>query len=216
MRVIDLTGVIEPGMWGYGDPIPPVDVRQVATIQTTGWEAHAFTLATIVGTYIESAAHVIKGAPRIDQIPVERFVVEASVLRVPPKSALEHITAEELQAATPRGFSAGMGIIVVTGWDVKWNAPDFVMGSPHFEESAMDWIVAQRPSLLGLDVPCSEDPDPARAVDLNTRLFRSGALLLAPLVNLIAVRRPVIQLIALPLKIKGVCGTPCRAIAIEE
>jgi arylformamidase len=216
MRVIDLTGTIEPGMWGYGDPIPDVEVWQVATIDTTGWDAHAFTLATITGTYIESAAHMIKGGPTIDQIPPERFIVEAAVLHVPQKSALEHISAEELQAAAAPGLVPGMGILVSTGWDAKWNAPEFVYGSPHFEEAAMDWIVMQQPSLVGMDLPCSEDPDPARFVDLNTRLFQSGALLLSPLVNVQRIGRPFVRLIALPLKIRGVCGTPCRALAIEE
>lgn len=216
MRVVDLTGTIEPGMWGYGPPIPAVDVRQVASIETTGWDAHAFSLATITGTYIESAAHLIKGAPTIDQIPPERFVLEAAVLRVPHKSALEHISLAELQAAAPPGMVPGMGIIVATGWDAKWHAPEFVSGSPHFEEVAMDWVVSWQPALLGVDIPCSEDPDPAGFVELNTRLFRSGALLLAPLVNLQAIRRPFIRLIALPLKIRGVCGTPCRVLALEE
>jgi arylformamidase len=213
MRIVDLTGTIEQGMWDYGDPIPAAQIWQVATIQSTGWEAHAFTLSTITGTYIESAAHMIPGSPTIDQIAPERFITLAAVLQVPDKKALEHITVRELRTAAPAALRPGMGILVSCGWDRHWNRPDFVRGSPHFEEEAMDWIVSQQPSLLGIDVPCSEDPDPKRFVDLNTRLFRSGALLLSPLVNLRELDRPVVKLTALPLKIKGICGTPCRALA---
>jgi hypothetical protein len=52
----------------------------------------------------------------------------------------------------------------------------------------MDWIIERRPAILGLDVPCSEDP--IEPEDLNTGLFCTGALLLAPLVNLGAIRQP--------------------------
>lgn len=214
MTVVDLTGIIESGMWEYGDPIPPAQIWRVATIEKIGWEAHAFTLSTLTGTYIETAAHVIPGSPTIDQIPPERFITEAAVMQVPEKGALEHITVQELRAAAPPTMCPGMAILVSTGWDRHWYTPGFVQQSPHFEEEAMDWIVSQQPSLVGMDVPCSEDPDPERFVDLNTRLFRSGALLLSPLVNLRELDSPVVNLIALPLKIKGICGTPCRALAV--
>lgn len=213
MRVIDLTGTIEPDMWSYGPPIPEVTVTQVARIGVQGWDAHAFQLATIVGTYLETAAHLIPGAPTIDQIAPERFIVDAAVLRVPPKQAREHITVADLEAADVE-LRPGMALLVATGWDRRWNEPDYVVGSPHFTPDAMDWIVERRPSILGLDVPCSEDP--VEPEDLNSALFRTGALLLAPLVNLGAIARPYIRLLALPLKIKGVCGTPCRALALEE
>lgn len=216
MRVVDLTGTIEQGMWDYGDPVPPAQIWQVATIEGTGWEAHALTLSTLTGTYIESAAHMIPGSPTIDQIPLERFITPAAVLQVGEKAALEHITVQELRTAAPPALVPGMGILVSTGWDKRWNQPDFVCGSPHLEEEAMDWIVSQQPSLVGTDLPCFEDPDPVRFVDLNSRLFLCGALLLGPLVNLRQIRRPVVNLVALPLKIKGVCGTPCRAIAVLD
>ena len=44
--------------------------------------------------------------------------------------------------------------------------------------------------------------------------FRSDALLLAPLVNLAQVPVPRVNLVVLPLRIRGACASPCRAIAV--
>ena len=47
-------------------------------------------------------------------------------------------------------------------------------------------------------------------------IFQKGVLLLAPLVNLDKVQVPRGELIALPLKVEGVSGAPCRAIFRAE
>lgn len=91
--------------------------------------------------------------------------------------------------------------MIYTGWDKMWNKENFVKESPHFTKKSMNWIIERGISILGLDIPCSEDPQ--NREDLNSALFKSGALLLAPVVNLAQISRSRLKLIALPLKIKG-------------
>jgi kynurenine formamidase len=78
---------------------------------------------------------------------------------------------------------------------------------------AMRWTVAHGISILGGDIPCFDNP--RKGTGVNGVLFESGALILAPLVNLGAVTKRRVRLMVFPLKIKGVCGSPCRAI-VEE
>jgi kynurenine formamidase len=212
MTFIDLTGTIETGMWHYA-PIPPVEIEPLTSIEADGTEAHGFRLATITGTYLETAAHHFHGQPTIDEIPPERFICEAVIVRLTEKQAATPITEDELQhAAADIAIREGEAMLLNTGWARMWNAPNYVDDSPYLTMDAMRWIVSHRISILGGDMPCFDNP--RGGVGVNNVLFESGALILAPLVNLNAVPQGHVgvKLMAFPLKIKGVCGTPCRAI----
>ena len=211
MPLVDLTGTLEPGMWRY-DHIPPVEIALVSTIESHGSEAHSFQLATISGTYLETAAHLFHGQPTIDQVPLERFFCDACLLRLGALAPAQAIAVADLErAAQGVAIAPGDALIVDTGWERMWNAPAFIDDSPYFTMDAMRWIVAHQPSILGGNMPCFDNPRGGAGV--NKVLFGSGALILAPLVNLAALAQPRFRLTVLPLKIRGVCGTPCRAIA---
>jgi arylformamidase len=212
MTFIDLTGTIEAGMWRYAH-IPPVEIEPLTSIEVDGTEAHSFRLATITGTYLETAAHHFHGQPTIDALPPERFICEAVIVRLTEKRAAEPITEVALQsAAADIEIRTGDAMLLDTGWARMWNAPNYVDDSPYLTMDAMRWIVRQGVSIVGGDMPCFDNP--RGGVGVNTVLFESGALILAPLVNLKAVPQAYerVKLMAFPLKIKGVCGTPCRAI----
>jgi len=90
------------------------------------------------------------------------------------------------------------------------------MESPHVERPAMEWIVARGVAILGGDVPCYDDPLPDQGQGVNVPLFDSGALILAPLVGLDRIWKPRVRLVVLPIKLRGACGAPCRAVVIED
>lgn len=216
-RVVDLTGTLAPGMWSYRPIVPDVPMfaqRRWATIEERGWEADAFELASLTGTYLETAKHLYPDAISLDQVPPERLLVDAAVVRV-AKGPREHIGVADLEAAAP-DLRPGDALLVATGWDrYWWEAERFVLECPHFERATMEWIVGRGVAILGGDVPCFDDPDPAGAQGVNTPLLESGALILAPLVNLGELLQDRVRLIVLPLKVRGACGAPCRAIALE-
>jgi len=218
MRIIDVTGTLQPGMWKYDLPqttgIPGVNFEQIANLDEHGYEAHKITLFTISGTYLETAAHVFEGKPSIDEIPPERLITEAAIMKLRKKKRLEPITLEELKAQGVE-VRPGDALLVYTGWDEHWNDGDFVRGSPHFTPQSMDWILGKGISILGGDIPCYSDPRNPN-IPLVKRLFEKDVLILAPLVNLNQVNKSRVKLIALPLKVKGLCGSPCRALVIEE
>jgi len=212
MAVVDLTGLVYEGMWTYGPPVPEVRLSRLAAIGAQGWDAHLMHMANIQGTAIETGAHLLPGVPTIDLLPPERFFVHCAVLQLPEKAPREHITRDELEAASVP-IEPGTGIVIAVGWDRMWDEPTFFWDSPHFTAQAMDWIVEQRPVLFGLDIPSANDPYAPEGFLMP--FFRTGALLIAPLVNLRRLSKPYVDLIALPLRIRDLCGTPCRAVAVE-
>lgn len=52
MRLIDISGPLENGMWGYGDPYPPVEVTEVSPAPsveyTTYSQAISMSLPAVV------------------------------------------------------------------------------------------------------------------------------------------------------------------------
>jgi arylformamidase len=214
MKMIDLSGPVATGMWSYGAPLPEVEVRQVAGLQREGWNGHALVLHTLAGTYIETADHLFPGRETVADLPLDRFITRAVVAQLAQKSALVPVTERELAAAVtddPRDAA----LLVATGWDTMWGRPGFVERCPYFLPEAMDWVVRSGARLLGVDVPCVQDPRHDDG-ELNRRFFAGERLLLAPLVNLRRAGSGPHTLVALPLNIPGVCGTPVRAILIED
>ena len=213
MNIIDLTGMIEEDMWHYPPPVTPPVIESIASLDgPAGWDAHQMTLCTLTGTYLEAAAHLLSGGETIADVAPERLIRPASILQLadcPPGYA---ITAGDL-AKTGVRPQAGDAVLVATGWDRMWNQPRYVVDSPYFAPEAMRWLVDSGASIIGGDMPCFDNPADPQGV--NVVLFRAGCLILAPLIHLRQAPPGRPWLIALPLKVKGVCGTPCRALLID-
>ena len=214
MHIFDITGLIEEAMWAYDPPVMPPTVEHIASVDgPTGWDAHSFTLCTLTGTYLEASAHLFHGGETIDQVAPDRFVCPATILHLPECAPGYAITPADLEGANASP-QPGDAVLVATGWDRMWNRPGYVENSPHFTPAAMEWLINTGAVIIGGDMPCFDNP--ARPAGVNQLLFGAGCLILAPLVRLNRARMPRPLLIALPLRIKGVCGAPCRAILMEQ
>lgn len=211
---IDLTGPLHPGMWSYQPlvpDIPPFEQRRWAMIDERGWEADWFAMPTLAGTYLETAKHLYADAPSIDEVPLDRCVVSATVAHI-PKGPREHITIEDLEQ-TATDLQHGDAFLVATGWErFRDDSATFVLHSPHFDLAAMQWLVDRGIGILGGDMPCFDDPVGEEAQQVNHVLFGSGALILAPLVRMSTIEARRGTLTVLPIPLVGACGAPCRAM----
>ncbi len=215
-RIIEVSGKIEDGMWDYngldlrGAVLPAVRVEPVATIAQNGFDAHALALTTLTGTYLETAAHLISGRHTLDQVPVERLIQPAHLMRLPYVQPGAMIELPELVQNDPH-LRPGEALIIDTGWWRNWNQPGYVSNSPHFAETTLEWLLDQPFSILGLDTPVAD-----RAGEILLPLFEKGMLMAAPLVNLGGILANTGTLIVLPLHVVGVCSAPCRAVFVED
>ena len=206
-------------MWEVeGNPFPLVEVRDLPSLPYLPYTVYAQTVFAPMqaATYLETAAHLYPDRMKIDQLPLERLVTNAVVLKI-PMGAGAHITAALIQQAlqeTGAGLHEGESLLIGTGWDAKWDDPDYLLYPPHFTGEAIDWILQQGVGLLGCDSPLWDDR--REPENFFPRFFQSDILLLAPLVNLFAVQRTRVQLVTLPLKVAGVCAAPCRAVVMED
>lgn len=224
--LIEISGRLAPGLWDYnaldvGDVVfPPVTVERVASIHTDGFDAHGIQLNTLSGTYTETAAHLIESAPTVDTLELTDLIRPAKLLRLSGIGAHGLIEPEQLAEAAPQ-LEPGDALLIDTGWGRQWNQPGYVTNAPAFSVRTLDWLLAQPFSILGLDTPvmecqwCQQAGRVQDAGELLLPLYERGMVLLAPLVNLDRISVPAGTLIAMPLRLAGVCATPCRAAFVE-
>jgi kynurenine formamidase len=223
MEIPEVSGPLEEPMWSYkdhpafravGSPILEFSIRHFATIGADGWASDEVSLSTLSGTYFETPAHISPGGVTLDRVPLETFFQPVSILQLPEKEPRELITLEEVKAAG-RNVRRGDSILFACGWESRWNTPGFVMECPNIELNAMKWLIEKRPTIIGGDVPCFDDPHDPKSPAVNALLMQ-GIFLIAPLRGLRAVKSKRARLVVLPLNVKSVCAFPCRAVVIED
>ena len=218
MRIIDISGSIENGMWSYADPYPAPSIVEIPPPDWLAYPVYSqtVTMAVQCATYLETGAHMYRDVISIDQLALERcYLIDALTLWI-PKGPDEAISVSDLtQALAKSGESLrpGDALLVGTGWDQHWTLPDYLSNPPYFLAEAIDWVIDQQVSLLGGDTPRYDSP--TNPQNFFPKFFKQDILLLAPLVNLHQVQQPRGKLTALPLKIQGACASPVRALWIE-
>lgn len=221
--MIEISGTLEPGLWDYnvldlGEVrLPAVEVDRVAGVAANGFDAHAISFNTLSGTYTETAAHMIDGAPTLDTLEAAELIRPAKVMRLGDIGPRGLIGPDQLEANAPV-LDPGDALIIDTGWGSRWNQPGYVLDAPAFSVLTLPWLLAQRFSILALDTPvmecqwCTGGDRDADGGELLKPLYEHGMVLLAPVVNLDRITADEGTLITLPLRIKGVCSAPSRAL----
>jgi len=87
---------------------------------------------------------------------------------------------------------------------------------PRISLELAQWLVERQVGLLGVEPPSVADVNNIRELtDVHQTLFHGHVVIVEGLANLDQLTEPVVDFIALPLKVIGGDGTPVRAIARE-
>jgi arylformamidase len=157
------------------------------------------------GTHADAPLHFRRGGTGIGEVPLEPYVGPCVVVDGPRTGQVEprHLAGIDL-ALTPR-------ILVRTRDDVSTKFPeDFVSLSPE----AARWLTERGARLIGLDTP-SMDPFDSKTMDAHHALLAAPVAILENLV-LSHVTPGFYDLIALPLRWKGLDASPVRAVLLDR
>jgi kynurenine formamidase len=223
--VIDLSGQIENGLWGYYELpgleniIPQVEVETIATVKENDFFASRIVVSTISGTYVEAGSHILEDGKTLDEYDVNSFIRPARIIKLPEQKAKALVDDSILKKNAPE-IKKGDALIIDTGWGKMWNKPGYVLQCPNMLRSALEWVLNRDISIFGIDVPCieaswSEDDEKAKG-GLLGELFKQGVLLVAPLINIDKIKADSGQLVCLPLSVRGTSGAPARVVFIED
>jgi Predicted metal-dependent hydrolase len=225
-RIIDITGIMQEGMWNYEPPFPMFKIKPLPKVPWVKGDVYCEIFEGMhsqTGTYIETPAHFYgnDNSYLLIDVPVKKLVnIECVVLNIEPKSPPNSsgrvpITVEDLEnCSNSRYIEEGNALLVGCNWGQYWMDKRYLTYSPYFTYDAMMWLIGKKPVILGSDLPRWENLE--KYEGFFPKFYEADILMLAPCVNLEQVIRPRAKLTVLPLKIPRTSSVPCRAVIIEE
>lgn len=213
MTVIDLSHPLNPDTPVYPGT-PRLELATANTIATDGFLEHRLAMSTHVGTHVDAPAHLLAGAPTLDDLPVARFVGRAVVLDPGVLDDQGRVTAAHMEASRER--LAGQDFVLLrTGWSARWGGKDYLTGFPCLTPDAASVLVSLGVRGFGVDT-ISVDPVGAEVLAVHQVLLGHGLVIVENLANLDQLPATPFSFSALPLRIAGGDGSPVRAVAIID
>ncbi len=209
MRIIDLTQTLKPGMRGFSS-------EPASTVACDGWNAQTLHIYTHAGTHVDAPVHFNVGHTGIDQMPVDAFVAECWVVDVMDIEPSGLIGLQHIGDLANR-FMPGEGLLFNTGWSRHIDNPGLYRDAlPRLNKELALWCADVGVKLIGVEPPSVADVNHIKELtQMHTILLGAGITIVEGLVNLDAISAEKVHFFALPIKIQGGDGAPCRAIAVE-
>jgi arylformamidase len=177
-----------------------------------GYLVSQIIMGTHTGTHIDVPVHKIPGGRAADEIPIGRFTAKAYVMDLTFLKPLEEITDKHLGR-----FEEYMkyvdAVIFKTGWGRHFGQEDYFTSFPGLSEQAVKWLADNDIRLIGLESP---SVNAVRHQEIHTLLLQNDILIIESLANVSDILKEYVELFAVPLKLKGLDGSPVRAFAFED
>ena len=172
------------------------------------------TMSTHVGTHIEFPYHHLKEGLDAMDYPINNLIGEAIVLDFSYKSNNEPITIDELKANANR-LKRGDIIFFRTDMD-KYFHTNRWRETPYLSIDAALWLISKfKPKVIGSDAWDIEDPN-FDAQPVHTKLFENNIAMIESATNLAAISNDRVNILILPLPIKGLDACPVRIVAFSK
>jgi arylformamidase len=165
------------------------------------------TLSPHTGSHADAPYHVAEGDLHPADLPLTKYFGPAHVVTI------DRQTGGIIPADFGGRDLGGMQRLLIHTWVSNLSDEDWPEDFPYPTVDLADWLAVQGVLLLGLDSP-SMDAFDSQELPCHHRLREHGIVNLETL-RFAGVPDGVYELIAFPLKIAGVCGSPVRAVLRE-
>lgn len=219
MKIIDLSLPIEEGMMTFPTHWHPVvEITILGRHGIEGRETRKVVLGTHIGTHADAPRHFIPNGGTIDEVPLDVLVGAATVADFTECQPLQEIDVADLKRRL--GDKVPKRLILRTGWSRYFGDMKFYNEYPFLSENAAQWLVDNGVRLIAMDTPSPDNPAHSRGTAKDSPnhkiLLGAGVVLVEYLTNLKALTALEVELIVMPLKLKGCDGAPARCAAIER
>lgn len=220
-RWIDISMAVPDGL-RTNTSKPGEEVRITYDVQPSDDPPKAKTVRRVnarlhVGTHVDGPEHMVRGAKRIDELPIDAFVGDAWVVDMYAKVPRGVITPKDLEDAVGKKVRPGDILILRTGWNSHYADPNFFNDSPVFDPAAADWCIGKRLKMVAVDflcdpvVPGAHDADP-----FKTKTLGAGVLVLTNADQLDQIKKDRVTLYAFPVKFVPSESGLTRAVVWED
>jgi kynurenine formamidase len=206
---------------------PPVEVRQIATIERDGYYLRSITIGEQAGTHWAAPAHFHADQAAADDLAPGDFFHPAAVLDV--RATVASDPDFSLTVAEIRTWEAAFGpipprsaVIMWTGFEDRWDDPAAYLNAdsagrlhyPGFSAEATRWLIEYRSvSVLGIDT-MGIDPGADTAFAANQSLLQEHRLHLENLCGLSQMPSAGGWIIIGGLRIRAGSGSPAAVFGL--
>lgn len=216
MSIIDLTMEIVSGMKTCNTPWhSDVNIEAMGSIQEVGRNTKRIVLGSHSGTHMDAPSHFIEDGIGIDQLCLETMCGDISIFDLSycgPKTVVTPDMLDE-NLLSDR-------ILLKYGWYTMWDTEEYYESFPILSMGTAEKIVRAGVKFVAMDTP---SPDAARAIlekddsPVHKLFFQNNIIIVEYLTNTDAIdRNKKYEIFALPLKVTGSDGAPCRVILREQ
>jgi len=212
LRLVDLSQDIFDGAPTF-EPDPKTHINAHLKISDLNYNMTEIIMSAHYGTHLDAPFHFFDDGVTVENLDVRRGFGLAHVLDFSHKKAGEPIDVTDMEPYADK-VTKGSRLIFNTGWDKILPDPSYFGGQPYLTVECSTWMAEQGVACVALDTPTTY---PAEYTASHHSLLNEKAqvLIIEGLRGLDRLQYDQVILIALPLRIRGRDGSPCRAMAIE-
>jgi kynurenine formamidase len=235
-RFIDLTHAFDDQTvyWPTEDGFTLIRESAGFTEKGYFYAANRFMCAEHGGTHIDAPIHFYRQGQTVDQIPLDRLIGPGACVDVMAKCAADRdyqIVVEDFEKweADNKATLESRILLIRTGFGRYWPDRQKYLGTaeqgkaavaklrfPGLDPAAADCLVTRRRiCAVGIDT-ASIDHGQTRDYPTHQRLFRDGVPAFENVAALDKLPADKFRIVALPMKIKGGSGAPCRIVALLD
>ena len=209
--------LVDVSMWLDDFTFPgdePVKVSGPFNFVSGANPEHVYHLSTPTqaGTHVQGPRYFVADGATIDAFPLERFEGPAVLVDMPGRGI--DMELDELKAALAGRPLTGRVLLLRSGHMERVIDRGTLdpADRPGLAPAAARWLADDSGVAMVAIDSVGVESRRTTDFDVNVILCRAGILILEGLTNLSPLGRGPLWLEAFPLKIRGVEGTPCRAV----
>ena len=213
-KIIDLTYTLSSYMLVYPGMERPV-FQWLGRVNSEGYNLTKLTMLTHTGTHIDAPKHFLDDVACVDEIPLQRLFGRANIFRYKKEPEGQEITLDDI---VPSEFQLEENQIFImeTGIEKYAETKQYNEIFPYPSKEVIEWLISKKIKAYMTDATAV---DPVGTKDsLNHHLLLGADIsIVENLKNLYLIPKDKEFFIsALPIKLKGRDGAPCRAVALID
>lgn len=208
---------------GQRDHLLSRDLELADDVELTLHMMSKLEILTHIGTHIDAPCHFLEENDRwsVEQIPMEKMVGKGVVVPMTHLQPRQAITADEI-IKTGVDINPDVIPILYTGWTERaWGTDEFWGESIYLDTSAAALLVEKGVKAMALDcfpeapfwLGIEADEPPGRN---HKTLLGNKIIIMQLLTNIAELGNDEFTLIAAPLPLEGLDGSPARVFAIID
>ncbi|HZG59208.1 MAG TPA: cyclase family protein [Anoxybacillus sp.] len=210
-KIVDLSMPITPQTPIYpGDPKP--DIEPITTFHQEGYHVSRLTLGSHTGTHVDAPFHFRQDGERIDEVPLSKFIGKGVVINVTDKEECQAITVDDVKPYLNK-LTPGVIALFHTGWS-KYVSEDKYFRHPYISIEVVQAMIDRGIRTFFIDA-LNIDPPDGSAFPAHEAITSVNGVIGENFINFEKIDFADPYIIAFPLCLPGVDGSPVRAVAVE-